>query len=255
MAGPRIEIDSSSPEALDGRHIRAVTFQGVRLEYVRQVLERTGLAANGRRALVVGDGRGLVSRALAGLGFDVTATDPSSAAVQIARETAARDGLRIAHHIAFAEKLESAEGDFDLAYYADTFEITSDLERVATHAGNALRPGGVLVYDTVNRTPLSRLIYLGAFQLFPTTRIMPRRRYSADRLRTPREIIETLSRHQLKNQDICGFKPADPRDLVRAVLARRRGDITDDDLPQVVDFTLDPRGKPLVTYLGYAVKS
>ncbi|MGW0990740.1 hypothetical protein ACWD46_31975 [Streptomyces sp. NPDC002486] len=35
---------------------------------------------------------------------------------------------------------------------------------------------------------------------------------------------------------------------------RRHGALTDDQLPELVDMVLDPEGKPLVTYLGYAVR-
>ena len=51
---PRIELDSAGPAAVDGRHIRALTFQSVRLEYLRQVLSKASLAAAGSRALVIG---------------------------------------------------------------------------------------------------------------------------------------------------------------------------------------------------------
>lgn len=54
----RIEIDSRSPEAIDGRQIRAVAFQDVRMAYVTATLQRLDLAAGGSRVLVVGSGRG-----------------------------------------------------------------------------------------------------------------------------------------------------------------------------------------------------
>jgi 2-polyprenyl-6-hydroxyphenyl methylase/3-demethylubiquinone-9 3-methyltransferase len=101
---------------------------------------------------------------------------------------------------------------------------------------------------------VSRLIYLGAFQALPMTRIMPAGRYAAARLRPPAELAEALSRHGLRNEDICGFKPKNPRSLVAATLARRRGQITDEEIPPIVDFVLAPGGRPPVTYLGYARK-
>ena len=250
-SAPHLELDSA--DAIDGRQIRAAAFQDVRLEYVRTTLDRLGQDVRGR-ALVVGSGRGLLARGLAGMGFAVTAHDPSARAVELARDTAAREGLDIAHVTAPAEALGLSGSDFDLVYCADTFETTHDLDAVIAQAAAALRPGGVLVYDTVNRTLVSRLIYLGAFQALPMTRIMPPGRYAADRLRTPGEVADVLRRHGLDAGEVCDFKPRDPKSLVAAVRARRQGKITDAEIPPMVDFVLVQDARPIVTYLGYAVK-
>ncbi|HEX4249415.1 MAG TPA: methyltransferase domain-containing protein [Pseudonocardia sp.] len=252
MRRPLIELDSPATDAIDGRQIRAVAFQRARLEYLERTLASVDLGPAGQRALVVGGGRGLLPRGLARLGFDVVTVDPSERATGLATELAAREGLTIEHRTAPAERLDVPAAGFDLAYYADTFEITRDLDRVLEQASRALRPGGTLVYDTVNRTPVSRLIYLGAFQRFPGTRIMPPGRYAAGRLRRPDELVETLRRHGLRNEDICGFRPRNVARLVTAILARRRGRITDDDIPAVVDIVLAPADPPVVTYLGHA---
>jgi len=123
---------------------------------------------------------------------------------------------------------------------------------VIEQAARVLKPDGLLIYDTVNRTPLSRLVYLGAFQALPWTRIMPPGRYAAARLRTPAELAEAFRRHGLRNENICDFKPKNPISLVKATVARRRGQIADEDIPSIVDFVLAPHGRPVVTYLGYA---
>jgi 2-polyprenyl-6-hydroxyphenyl methylase/3-demethylubiquinone-9 3-methyltransferase len=184
--------------------------------------------------------------------LEVTAVDPSPSATRLARESG--DGERVEYETAPAEEPGHPAGSFDLAYYADTFEITSDLDRVVAQAARVLRPGGVLCYDTVNRTFLSRLVYLGAFQAIPQTRIMPRGRYAAARLRRPAELIRVLERHGLRNEDICPFQPAAARDLIGTVLARRHGRITDDQVAAMAGFVLAPDHRPLVTYLGHARK-
>ncbi|GAA2954943.1 hypothetical protein GCM10010446_44940 [Streptomyces enissocaesilis] len=138
-------------------------------------------------------------------------------------------------------------------YCADTLEITERPDAVLAQAARVLRPGGAFVYDTVNRTPVSRLICLGAFQAFPGTRIMPRGRYAAHRLRRPAELAEALDRAGLSAKDVSAFKPRDARSLVRATRGRRRGTLTDDQLPELVDMVLEPEGNPVVTYLGYAL--
>ncbi|MEU9113236.1 methyltransferase domain-containing protein [Streptomyces sp. NPDC048483] len=250
-SAPLIALDSTDPEAVDGRQIRAAAFQDVRLAYTATVLEGLGRAASGR-ALVVGSGRGLLARGLARLGFDVTAVDPSPTATTMARTAAERDGLEIAHRTAPAEDPGLSAAAFDLIYLADTLEITADPDRVIEQAARALKPDGVLVYDTVNRTPVSRLVYLVAFQRLPMTRVVPAGRYAARRLRTPAEVVALLARHGLRNDDICHFKPRSVRSLLAAVLGRRRGRITDDEIAGVVGFELAPGTHPLVTYLGYA---
>ncbi|MET8677210.1 methyltransferase domain-containing protein [Streptomyces sp. NPDC004647] len=254
-AAPLIELDSRNPKAVDGRQIRAVAFHDVRLAYVRGALERLGLTAAGSRAVVVGGGRGPLPEGLARLGFDVVAVDPSATATAMAREAAEREGLAIDHRTAPAEEPGLPDAAFDVAYYCDTFEITPHLDTVIGHAARVLSPGGALVYDTVNRTLLSRLVYLGAFQSFPLTSIMPAGRYAAERLRTPTEIAEAMSRHGLRGEDVCDFKPRSPVGLVKAVVGRRRGRITDEQIPPIVGFSLSPGARPLVTYLGCARKA
>jgi 2-polyprenyl-6-hydroxyphenyl methylase / 3-demethylubiquinone-9 3-methyltransferase len=252
-AAVRIELDATTPDAIDGRQIRAVTFEQVRMQYLQRTLDRAGLAAPGATALVVGGGRGILPRTLARLGFEVVAVDQSETTTRIAQEASREEGLAVTHRTASAEEPGVAAGGFDLVYCADTFEITGELDRVVEQAARALKPGGLLIYDTVNRTLLSRLVYLGAFQALPMTRIMPAGRYSADRLRRPADLAETLGRHGLRNQDVCGFKPQNPRGLIKAVLRRRRGKITDEEAAALAGFVLDPRHAP-VTYLGYATK-
>ncbi|MEU0068821.1 methyltransferase domain-containing protein [Streptomyces sp. NPDC006332] len=248
---PRIALDSAGPAAVDGRYIRALTFQSVRLEYLRYVLRELSLAAAGSRALVVGSGRGLPARGLARLGFEVVAADPSPAATALAME--ADDGLGITYLTTPAEELDLPVASCDLVYCADTLEITEKPAAVLAEAARVLRPGGAFVYDTVNRTAVSRLIYLGAFQAFPGTRIMPRGRYAARRLRRPAELAEALDRAGLSTKDVSAFKPRDVRSLVRATRGRRRGTLTDEQLPELVDMVLEPEGSPMVTYLGYAL--
>jgi 2-polyprenyl-6-hydroxyphenyl methylase / 3-demethylubiquinone-9 3-methyltransferase len=248
---PLIELDSAAPGAVDGRHIRAVTFHDVRMEYVARTM-RLGRVMVGRKALVVGGIRGDLPRGLARLGFDVTSLDPSPAATALA--LAHPDRLGITYATAPAESLGVAGGGFDVVYCADTFEVTRDVDAVVGQIAAALAPGGVLIYDTVNRTPVSRLIYLGLFQAVPATRIMPPHRYAADRLRAPAELAEVFARHGLRGAEVVGFKPESARKLLAAVLSRRRGAIGDEEIASVVEFALDPGGAPLVTYLGHALK-
>ncbi|MDI6104624.1 methyltransferase domain-containing protein [Actinoplanes sp. NEAU-A12] len=248
---PHIELNARTDEAIDGRHLRAVAFTSVRMRYVQELLARLGVAPAGKQALVIGSVRGDLARGLATLGPRVTAADPSPVATGRARDRDIGGGVR--YETSDVDDLGRLGGPFDLVYCADTLEISDDLDRVISAASAVVAPGGVLFYDTVARTPLSRIVYLGLFQGLPATRIMPPGRYAAPRLRPPEEVIDALHRHGLTSEDVRGFKPGNPVDLVKAVFARRSGRICDDDVAPMVNFVLEKPGtRPLVTYLGCA---
>lgn len=242
---------SPRTELVDGRHLRAVAFNEVRIAYASEQLRLAGLDPAGRRALVVGSVRGDLARGLAALGLEVTAADPAPASTELAEE---RDPAgRVRYVTAQPAVLGGLGGPFDLVYCADTFEIVADLDAVAGAAAGVLTPDGLLIYDTVTRTALSRLIYLGLFQRLPMTRIVPPDTYAAGRLRPPAEVIAALAAHGLRSVDVRGFKPSSAVGLVRAVLDRRAGRITDDEVPSATGFVLEKAGRrPMVTYLGAA---
>ena len=250
---PRIELNARTDEPIDGRHLRAVAFNGVRIQYVQELLTRLGIAPDGKQALVIGSVRGELARSLATLGLRVTATDPSSVATGRACDRDTEPGLGVRYETAETDDLDRLGGPFDLVYCADTFEITEDLDRAVGAAAAVLAPGGVLFYDTVTPTPLGRVVYLGLFQGLSATRIMPPGRYAAERLRRPEEVVAALRGHGLTSEDVRGFKPSNPLNLVKAVFARRSGRISDDDVAPMVDFVLEkPGARPVVTYLGCA---
>jgi 2-polyprenyl-6-hydroxyphenyl methylase/3-demethylubiquinone-9 3-methyltransferase len=137
-----------------------------------------------------------------------------------------------------------------------TCDTTDDLDAALREAARVLRWAGVFLYDTVNRTALSRLIYLGALQSWRWTRIMPRDRYTRDRLRPPAELAATMSAYGLRNRDVSALVPASPIRLVRSVRRARRGDIDDAGLAGLAGMHVLPGGEHAkVTYLGFAIKS
>jgi 2-polyprenyl-6-hydroxyphenyl methylase / 3-demethylubiquinone-9 3-methyltransferase len=242
--------ESQSP---DGFHVRASAFLPARVRYVDQVISQLGGKPTGSCVLVVGSGRGLLARDLARRGFAVTALDPDSAAVLLAKEASADWSGH--YEVGAAEALPFGDASFDVAYYQDTFETTDDLETVLKEAARVLRRGGVLLYDTVNRTTLSRLIYLGALQSWRWTRIMPNNRYTRERLRPPAELAATMSAYGLRSRDVSALVPAGTVRLIRSIRRARRGEIDDAGLAALAGMHV-VRGSehPKVTYLGFAIK-
>jgi len=249
--GPQIEINARGTNILDGRHVRAMAFVHARRQLLDRIVRERSLKGAGRRALVVGGGYSPIAADLRDRGFDVTAVDPSPSATDIAR--AENDG--VAFRAAPATDLGVDPASFDLVYCADTLEVTDDLDGVLAELNTTLRRAGTIVLDTVTDTVIARLIYLIAFPRLPFTRIMPRGRYTAARLRNPRDLEEACRRAGITIDSMIGFEPASIGSLVRAVLDRRAGRISDDDLPDAAGFHLSDDGHdPVVTYFAVGTK-
>jgi 2-polyprenyl-6-hydroxyphenyl methylase/3-demethylubiquinone-9 3-methyltransferase len=250
-------MNAATAMGVDGFHIRAASFQPLRAAYVRDVLfDRVGIGPTGKRALVVGARRGLLARELARLGFVVSALETNPAVARLGQQAAACEGLTIDYEIGEAGRLPYADQSFDVGYWADTLEVTPVLDTVLAEAARVLRREGVFIYDTVARTRLSRLIFLGLLQSWRWTRIAPPGRYAWERLRDPDELAHRLARHGLRNEDIRGFLPANPVRMVQGTRRAHHGDIDDAELADLAGMRLAPAGKrPDVTYLGFAIKT
>src|SRR5439155_26744182 len=151
-----------------------------RLEYLSRVLASSGIDPRGANALDVGCGGGLLAEELARLGLRVTGVDPSVPSLEVARAHAAHAGLEIAYLPGFGEALPLLDSSFDLAVCCDVLEHVDDVDRVVAEIGRVLRPGGLFVYDTINRTIASRLVVVNLLQDWRWTRIMPPNLHSWD---------------------------------------------------------------------------
>lgn len=248
----QITINARGNNVMDGRQVRAMAFVPARRQLLDRLEAERGLAGSGRRALVVGGGYSPIPADLHGRGFAVTAVDPSPAATEFARA----DTPGVTFRAAPPTDLGVDSGGFDLVYAADTLEVSDDLDAVVDQLANAVRPGGTLVLDTVADTVVARLIYLFAFPLMPFVRFMPRGRYTSSRLHSTRELEEACRRAGLRPDYLVGFEPRSIGALVRAVLDRRSGRISDEGLPAAAGFHLSDDGHaPVVTYFAVATRN
>ena len=108
---------------------------------------------DGRRLLEIGCGIGIDTLRLARLGFrEVVAVDLAEAAIEIAAERAAREGLdNVRFSLGNAERLEHEDGSFDVVYSFGVIHHTPDMERAVAEIHRVLRPGGrayVMIYHS-----------------------------------------------------------------------------------------------------------
>src|SRR4051795_9916918 len=123
-----------------------------RVGYVRRILtEDLGHDPKRLRILDVGCGGGLLAEEFARLGCAVTGVDPSTDSVEAARAHAREGGLDIDYREATGDALPFADGEFPAAYCCDVLEHVDDVGRTVAEIARVLEPGGVFLYDTVNR--------------------------------------------------------------------------------------------------------
>ena len=119
--------------------------------FERDVRARTPFA--GLTLLDVGCGGGLMAEPMRRLGFEVTAVDASSENIGTARAHAAQTGLDIAYRAATVEQLEAeGAGPFDVVLTLEVIEHVADPAAFVRTCARLVKPGGMLMVATLNRT-------------------------------------------------------------------------------------------------------
>jgi 2-polyprenyl-6-hydroxyphenyl methylase/3-demethylubiquinone-9 3-methyltransferase len=154
----------------------------------------------GRRALDVGCGAGLLAEPLARLGAAVTAIDAAEENIAAARDHAAGAGLAIDYRCGDVAAL--GLGGFDLVTAMEVIEHVADKPAFVAALAAALAPGGMLVISTPNRTLRSRLFMVeGAERLG----LIPRETHHWNDFITPDELRDLLV--------AAGLAPGEPRGI------------------------------------------
>ncbi len=183
----------------------------VRADYVADlVVEAFGLPARvapgarlaGQRILDIGCGGGLLSEAMARIGAKVTGLDPASNNIEIARAHAAKDGLAIDYRATTAEELPSDTKPFDVVLAMEVVEHVADRPLFLRTAASLVRPGGLMILSTLNRTAKSfALAIVGAEYVL---RWLPRGTHTWEQFVTPEELAGELRSAGLKIFDQSG---------------------------------------------------
>jgi 2-polyprenyl-6-hydroxyphenyl methylase/3-demethylubiquinone-9 3-methyltransferase len=184
-------------------------FNPVRLGYIRDIAcKRFGRepkrldCLNGLRMLDIGCGGGLLSEPLARLGAAMVGADPAAANIEAARLHAAEGGLTIDYRATTAEALAEAGERFDVVLAMEVVEHVADVNLFVELTGAMVKPGGLMIAATLNRTLKSfALAIVGAEYVL---RWLPRGTHQWDKFVTPNELEIALERAGLRLIDETG---------------------------------------------------
>ncbi|HVU28999.1 MAG TPA: bifunctional 2-polyprenyl-6-hydroxyphenol methylase/3-demethylubiquinol 3-O-methyltransferase UbiG [Sphingomicrobium sp.] len=198
----------------DGASAMLHKLNPVRLRYVRDQIDqhwqcdecsRTPL--EGKTAIDVGCGAGLLAEPLARLGASVTGIDASPELIAAAREHAAAVGLEIEY---LSGDVQDLEGKFDLITSMEVIEHVAEPSTFVKALARLLAPDGLLIMSTPNATGLSKLMMI---TLAEGLGHIPRGTHDFGKFIAPEEFKQLLAKAGLKCLDVEGIAWSPTRGL------------------------------------------
>lgn len=127
---------------------------------------------------------------MARLGAEMTGIDITEKNLQVARMHAQLSALEIDYRLASVEHLAGEGTQFDVVLNMEVVEHVEHLQDFLADCARLVRPGGIMVVASINRTPAAWFIaILGAEQIL---RWLPRGTHHYHKLVRPAEIAHGL---------------------------------------------------------------
>lgn len=227
-------------------------FNPFRVGYANKIFDLLKINSEEKCALEVGCG--ILSEEIAKLGFITTGIDPSEQSLSIAKKHAKDNKLDIQYLKETGENLSFPDNSFDVVFCCDVLEHVRDLPKVISEISRVLKPGGVFLYDTFNRTFLSKLVGIKVLQEWKPWAIMPSHLHEWGMFIKPEEIKLLLLNNHLTWQEHRGIMPNISVLKIWRYLHRRvRGKLTYEEFGK--KFQMVESNFTNVMYMGYAIKN
>ncbi|MEO1091698.1 MAG: bifunctional 2-polyprenyl-6-hydroxyphenol methylase/3-demethylubiquinol 3-O-methyltransferase UbiG [Pseudomonadota bacterium] len=146
----------------------------------------------GKAVLDLGCGGGFMAEAMAARGALVIGLDPATEALAAAREHAAAEALEIDYREGVGEAIPQGDASLDIVVSCDALEHVSDLDRVLDEVARVLKPGGLFLFDTINKNALSSFVVVTMGER--VLRLMPRGTHDPALFIRPRDLGRALAR-------------------------------------------------------------
>lgn len=179
----------------------------VRLGFIRSAIDvhfggdgKSRFPLSDRSALDVGCGAGLLCEPLARLGGAVTGVDAAPENIEAAKSHAALSGLQIDYRA--GEIAAQGLGQFDIVTSMEVIEHVNDPAVFIGELKRHLKPEGLLLLSTPNRTTASRLLLVEAAERLGQ---VPRGTHDWDKFLTPEELTALLDEAGIEIVEMQGI--------------------------------------------------
>ncbi|AQS35227.1 3-demethylubiquinone-9 3-methyltransferase [Shewanella psychrophila] len=157
----------------------------------------------GLSLLDIGCGAGLLCEPLAELGADVTGIDASEHNILVANQHAKTNHISVNYIHCLASDLEDKSNRYDIVLNTEVIEHIADQQGLVDTCCRLLKPGGLLVMATLNRTVTSYIVgIIGAEYVM---RYLPIGTHEWRFFVKPQEISAMLSKQGLETINVKGM--------------------------------------------------
>jgi 2-polyprenyl-6-hydroxyphenyl methylase/3-demethylubiquinone-9 3-methyltransferase len=234
-------------------HLLKTSINPWRVGYTESIIKKLGINPQGKTALEVGSGGGILTEEISKMGFTTTGIDPAEESVITASNHARVSGLNIKYEQGSGENLPYPDGSFDYVFCCDVLEHVQDLPKVISEISRVLKPGGVFFYDTLNRTFISKLVAIKIWQEWKRWAFMPPNLHVWEMFIKPQEIKALLQKSGFDWKEHTGSEPNVSIPKMLGYLRNRvKGKWTFEDLGK--NFRLVKSNDMSILYAGYAIK-
>ncbi|ORX95238.1 ubiquinone biosynthesis O-methyltransferase [Basidiobolus meristosporus CBS 931.73] len=188
-----------------------------RVEYIRNCIESGILNENrdvafpfkGLRMLDAGCGGGLLTESLARLGGDVTGLDAAKSNIEIAKLHAKKDPALLSgpgaiqyREYTVEQMVEDGE-QFDVVCSMEVLEHVNDPKQFLQSCVDLLKPNGMLVLSTMNRTPLAYALTIFAAE--QVLKFVPPGTHDIKKYIRPSELQQAVQESGCTVADVTGI--------------------------------------------------
>ena len=196
----------------------------IRSHYIKSCLKKTQQDNN--TLLDIGCGGGIITEDMAKQGFIVSGIDISSASLNTAKQHAIENKLNIHYQEAPAEQLPFENNSFDVITCCDVLEHVDDVDQVISEVSRVLKPKGFFIYDTINKTLMSRIGAIEVAQNIPWTCFMPKNTHVWHKFIRPNHFKMILQKQKLNHIEQQGMGPSiNPLRMVHTIRQLKTGKI------------------------------